>query len=140
MIGKVHCEPFDAKHVFRPVDFFNFLGKILRPFICTTFCKSARLLAYADYINLIDLSSAFSRLDKEAQRLGVVVNEVKAKCLLPSNKQSGGCNPCTYAAINSHNFDFEYNFVILTPRVMSALKSNAGRILPTNPTLDWVGD
>lgn len=61
----------------------------------TIFYKSVQLLAYADDIDIIGLnnravSSAFSKLDKEAKRMGLVVNETKrsTSCLQTNSRRT----------------------------------------------------
>ncbi|XP_036320783.1 uncharacterized protein LOC118735233 [Rhagoletis pomonella] len=59
----------------------------------TIYYKSVQLLAYADDTDIIgkknrEVCPDFSKLDKEAKRMGLVVNDDKTKYLLSSNKQS----------------------------------------------------
>lgn len=56
-------------------------------------------------------SSAFSRLNKEAKRVGLVVNEDKTKYLLLSNKQSSYSRPGSHVTVVSYNFELVDNFV-----------------------------
>ncbi|CAD6995418.1 unnamed protein product [Ceratitis capitata] len=84
----------------------------------TIFNKIVELLAYADDIDIIGLnnravSSASSRLDKEAKRMGLVVNEGKTKSLLSSNKQLSPSRLGSHVTVGSHNFKVEANFVYL---------------------------
>ncbi|XP_054086050.1 putative uncharacterized transposon-derived protein F52C9.6 isoform X2 [Zeugodacus cucurbitae] len=127
-IGKDLSEPFDTKRGFRQgdslsCDFFNLLlEKIIRAAELnregTIFYKSVQLLAYADDIDIIGsnnraVCSAFSRLDKEAKRMGLVVNEDKTKYLLSSNKQSAHSRLGSHVTVDSHNFEVVDNFVYL---------------------------
>ncbi|XP_054084799.1 uncharacterized protein LOC128921370 [Zeugodacus cucurbitae] len=128
MIGKDLSEPFDTKRGFRQgdslsCDFFNLmLEKIIRAAELnregTIFYKSVQLLAYADDIDIIGnntraVSSAFSRLDKDAKRMGLVVNEDKTKYLLSSNKQSAHSRLGSQVTVDTHNFEVVDNFVYL---------------------------
>ena len=127
-IGKDLSEPFDTKRGFRQgdslsCDFFNLmLESIVRAAELnrsgTIFYKSVQLLAYADDIDIIGLnnravSSAFSKLDKEAKRMGLVVNEDKTKYLLSSNKQSAHSRIGTHVTVDSYNFEVVKDFVYL---------------------------
>ncbi|XP_054085666.1 LINE-1 retrotransposable element ORF2 protein isoform X1 [Zeugodacus cucurbitae] len=128
MIGKDLSEPFDTKRGFRQgdslsCDFFNLmLEKIIRAAELnregTIFYKSVQLLAYADDIDIIGsnnraVCSAFSRMDKEAKRMGLEVNEDKTKYLLSSNKQSAHSRLGSHVTVDSHNFEVVDNFVYL---------------------------
>ncbi|XP_049318579.1 LINE-1 retrotransposable element ORF2 protein isoform X1 [Bactrocera dorsalis] len=127
-IGKDLSEPLDTKRGFRQgdslsCDFFNLLlEKIVRAAELnragTIFYKSVQLLAYADDIDIIGLntravSSAFSRLNKEATQMGLAVNEGKTKYLLSSNKQSSHSRLGFHVTVDSHNFEVVDNFVYL---------------------------
>ena len=75
-------------------------------------------MAYADGIDIIGLnnrtvSSAFPKLDKEAKRMGLVVNEDKTKYLLSSNKQSSHSRIGTHVTVDSYNFEVVKDFVYL---------------------------
>ncbi|XP_054091506.1 uncharacterized protein LOC105219282 isoform X2 [Zeugodacus cucurbitae] len=127
-------EPFDTKRGFRQgdslsCDFFNLmLERIIRAAELnregTIFYKSVQLLAYADDIDIIGnntraVSSAFSRLDKEAKRMGLVVNEDKTKYLLSSNKQSAHSRLGSHVTVDSHNFEVVDNFIYLGTSINS---------------------
>ncbi|XP_054089770.1 LINE-1 retrotransposable element ORF2 protein isoform X1 [Zeugodacus cucurbitae] len=128
MIGKDFSEPFDTKRGFRQgdslsCDFFNLmLEKIIRAAELnregTIFNKSVQLLAYADDIDIIGsnnraVCSAFSRMNKEAKRMGLEVNEDKSKYLLSSSKQSAHSRLGSHVTVDSHNFEVVDNFVYL---------------------------
>ncbi|XP_054089974.1 putative uncharacterized transposon-derived protein F52C9.6 isoform X1 [Zeugodacus cucurbitae] len=128
MIGKDLSEPFDTKRGFREddslsCDFFNLmLEKMIRAAELnrdgTIFYKSVQLLAYADDIDIIGsnnraVCSAFSRMDKEAKRMGLEVNEDKTKYLLSSSKQSAHSRLGSHVTVDSHNFEVVDNFVYL---------------------------
>ncbi|XP_049306103.1 LINE-1 retrotransposable element ORF2 protein isoform X2 [Bactrocera dorsalis] len=130
--GKDLSEPFNTKRGFRQgdslsCDFFNLLlEKMVRAAELnregTIFYKSVQLLAYVDDIDTIGLntravSSAFSRLDKEAKKMGLAVNEGNTKYLLSSNKQSSHSRLGTHVTVDSHNFEVVDNFVYLGTRV-----------------------
>ena len=127
-IGKDLSEPFDTKRGFRQgdslsCDFFNLmLEKIIRAAELnrsgTILYKSVQLLAYADDIDIIGknkgyVCSAFSGLDREAKRMGLVVNEDKTKYLLSAHKQSEHTRLGTHVTVDSYKFEKVDDFVYL---------------------------
>lgn len=103
LIGKDLTTPFDTKRGFRQgdslsCDFFNLMmERIIRAADLwnsgTIFYKSFMLLAYADDIDIIGLNrravtAAFSALEKESRRLGLVVNEDKTKYMISTVKEA----------------------------------------------------
>ncbi|XP_067644845.1 uncharacterized protein [Eurosta solidaginis] len=127
-IGKDLPEPFENKRGFRQgdslwCDFFNLMLEkiILAAELNRTgaiYYKSVQLLAYADDIDIIGLntravSSAYSKLEKEAVKMGLMVNEDKTKYLLSSNKESAHTRLGNHATVGSHNFEIVKDFVYL---------------------------
>ena len=126
LIGKHLTAPFDTKRGFRQgdslsCDFFNLMmEKIIRAADLrstgTIFYKSFMLLAYADDIDIIglkqrDVSAAFSALEKESRRMGLLVNEDKTKYMLSTSR--GTSRLGNNITIDSYKFEVVHNFVYL---------------------------
>ena len=126
LIGKDLTTPFDTKRGFRQgdslsCDFFNLMmERIIRAADLrnsgTIFYKSFMLLAYADDIDIIGLNrravtAAFSALEKESRRMGLVVNEDKTKYMLSTTKEAArtGSN----ITVDSYTFEVVQEFVYL---------------------------
>jgi len=116
-VGNNLSEPFDTKRGFRQgdtlsCDFFNILmEKIIYAAGLrhngTIFYKSVMPLAYADDIDIIgrskrEVSSAFSKFVKEAEKMGLAVNEDKTKYLASTVR-----DPCLGGFVEIDRFKFE---------------------------------
>lgn len=130
LIGKDLTTPFDTKRGFRQgdslsCDFFNLMmEKIVRAADLrntgTIFNRSIMLLAYADDIDIVGInaryiSAAFSALDRESRRMGLMVNEDKTKYLLSAAKQSSRLG--SSIQVGNHNFEVVKNFVYLGTQI-----------------------
>ncbi len=87
------------------------LTKLIRLFQMTLFVVSSAVRIAKN------LSEPFSKLDKGAKRIGLVVNEDKTKCLLSSNKQSRHSCIGTHVTVDSYDFKVVRDFVYLGTRI-----------------------
>lgn len=126
LIGKDLTTPFETKRGFRQgdslsCDFFNLMmERIVRAADLrnsgTIFYKSFMLLAYADDIDIIGLNrravtAAFSALERESRRLGLVVNEDKTKYMLSTVKEAARIG--SHVSVDAYNFEAVNEFVYL---------------------------
>ena len=99
-IGTNLTEPFSTKRGFRQgdslsCDLFNIIMEMImrKAAVNTTgtiFNKSHMLLAYADDIDIIgrglrDVTAAFSSIEEQAAKVGLVINEDKPKLFVSTN-------------------------------------------------------
>ena len=82
----------------------------------TIFFKSVQLLAYADDVDIIgrtkrDVTAAFSAIERESAKMGLVVNEGKTKYMLSSCR--GTRRIGTEVSCDSYAFDVVEEFIYL---------------------------
>ena len=125
-IGSEISEPFDTIRGFRQGDplscnLFNLIMEavIRRAGVETSgtiFYKSVQLLAYADDIDIIGTSkravtAAFSTIERESAKVGLMVNQAKTKYMHSTSRTSGRVN--TQLEAGEYTFDAVKDFVYL---------------------------